>query len=347
MNKAGAWLEAVPAHAVASTTADQVVAVLTGAGVSLWRETLPALPSAKLQKILPGLMEDRLAGPASAMHFALMGTSADGSQLVAAVDRSVMDNAAATLAALGHAAARLVPDFMLLSESEGAQVLKGPDGLCRVRLPDGTGFTAEESLTESMLESASEVVVSPESWHATLARAAATPITLKQGRYAGRADMVTALLWFRRAGLIALAGLILWAVTVSFETTRLNREADAAYTEAEALFRASFPDVRRVANMRAQARQEVMKLRQLSGGEFLKLSTLLFEQSNTLEGVLLEGLRFDNARGELAATLSFASFADGETFKNGLSASGVMVTEGGSRQEGARVVTDLTLRSAS
>jgi general secretion pathway protein L len=154
-------------------------------------------------------------------------------------------------------------------------------------------------------------------------------------------------LWFRGAGLIFLVASGFWMAGTLMETDKLGATTEAVYAETEALFRSSFPDVKRIANMRAQARQEVMKLRQQSGGEFLKLSGILFKETSLSDGTLMDGLRFDNARGELAVTLSFASYAEGEAFKKKLTAAGVDVTEGGSRQEGARVATDLVLRSAS
>ncbi|WP_262689887.1 type II secretion system protein GspL [Kordiimonas aestuarii] len=346
INKAGQWQKAVPVSDISSVGVEQAIAVLSGAGVAVWRESLPKLPQAKLQKIIPGMMEDRLADGSGNMHFAVWPLGEKNEQLVAAVAQDVMDRALATMRRLGVEPTSVVPDFMLLATGESAQVLTGPEGLCQVRLPDGTGFTAEESLAETMLVEAA-AQPSGTSWHHMLGAAVESSFNLQQGRYAGRTDITAWLLWFRRAGLLAVAALLLWVAMVSLETSRLQDEADATYAEAEALFRASFPDVKRIANLRAQARQEVMKLRQQSGGEFLKLSNLLFEQTSAQEGSLLEGLRFDNARGELAATISFTSFADGEAFKKSLTQNGVMVLEGGSRQEGARVVTDLTLRSPS
>lgn len=344
VSKAGDWLEAVPLERIGSVEADEVIAVLTGTGVTVWRESLPKLPAAKLARIVPGMMEDRLATPSADHHFAIW--PAGDASFVAVTKQSLMDSVFATLRAHGLEPTRIVPDFMLVDMGEATAAAIGLDGFVRVRQPDGTGFTAERALAEAMLPEGSAEGVDL-NWNSLLARAATTDFNLCQGRYAARADVMAFVLWFRRAGLILLAAFAVWIAATLMETSKLADSTEAVYAETEALFRSSFPDVKRIANMRAQARQEVMKLRQQSGGEFLKLSGILFKETSLSDGTLIDGLRFDNARGELAVTLSFASFAEGEAFKKKLTAAGVDVSEGGSRQEGARVVTDLVLRSAS
>jgi type II secretory pathway component PulL len=62
---------------------------------------------------------------------------------------------------------------------------------------------------------------------------------------------------------------------------------------------------------------------------------------------MLESLRYDAETGAVALSVSFASFADGEAFKQSLQGLGAQVVEGGSRQEGSRVFSELTVRRGS
>ncbi|WP_417461628.1 type II secretion system protein GspL [Kordiimonas sp.] len=342
----GRWLRDIDADTLASVKAERVVAVLCGTAVSSWSLTLPKLPIAKLLKIAPGLAEEKLARSAADTHFAVWPNEGD-TGVVAAVTDDYMKTALATLAALGVDAAVVAPDYMLLTREDQPVAVAPTDGCARVRMPMGEGFSVETELAVRMLGTAGITPISLKAWKEILGGAATTSFNLRQGKFAGRTDVGAMLFFFRRAVVISLMALSAYVGLQFYEASRDSGAADALYQETEALFKASFPDVKRIANMRAQARQEVMKLRQQSGGEFLKLSDLLFAEANSAQGSLLEGLRFDNARGEMAVTISFASFADGEAFKKRLSARGIQVSEGGSRQEGARVVTDLTLRSVS
>ena len=349
-SKSGQWLGEVSPAKLSEAAADQVVAILPGTGISCWRLALPDMPAAKQLKILPGLMEDRLANAVGDRHYAILQRRAGDDAIVAVVDAALMEAALATLRAAGLDPAAIVPDFGLIDSAETAIVLTGPDGLVRARLADGTGFTLEAELAATVLGDASDAArqsLDVAGWQSLLAQAGIVDANLRQGRYAGRTDMMAALLWFRRAGILSVMAMAAWAGLVALEARDFEKRADIVQADAEALFRASFPDIRRIANLPAQTRQEIAKLRQQSGGEFLKLSQILFQQIEGMEDVLLEGLRFDNADGDLAATLSFASFADGEAFKRQLTDLGVRISEGGSRQEGNRVITDLVIRSAS
>ncbi len=342
----GQWLRDISGDEIAGLKAERVVAVVCGTAVSSWSMPLPKLPTAKLLKIVPGLADEKLARSSADNHFAVWPGEGEEA-LIAAVSNDYMQAVLSTLEGLGLDAVCIVPDYMLLPREEQVVAVKAPDGLVRARLSSGAGFTVEADLAAHMLGGAEAAAISFSGWKAVLARAADTSFNLRQGAFAGRTDLGALLFFFRRAAMLTLLAFSVYVGLQYYQTARDSAAASALYTETEALFKTSFPEVSRIANMRAQARQEVLKHRQKSGGEFLKLSDLLFTEANGAEGTLIEGLRFDNARGELAVSISFASFADGEAFKKSLSRQGVQVSEGGSRQEGARIVTDLTLRSLS
>lgn len=342
----GRWLRDVDAGAFAGVKAERVAVVLCGTAVSSWSLAVPKLPISKLLKIVPGLAEEKLARSMADTHFAVWPREGEAA-IVAATNDDHLKTTLATLTALGVEADVIVPDYMLLPCEEQPVTVACDDMFARVRLPSGEGFSVEAELALQMLDAKGFTPIDAGAWKEILGRAATTGFNLRQGRFAGRTDVGAMLFFFRRAAAVGLMALGAYLGMQFYETARDSRAADQLYQETETLFKASFPDVKRIANMRAQARREVLKLRQQSGGEFLKLSELLFAEANSAQASLLEGLRFDNARGEMAVTISFASFADGEAFKKRLSARGIQVSEGGSRQEGARVVTDLTLRSVS
>ncbi len=128
---------------------------------------------------------------------------------------------------------------------------------------------------------------------------------LRQGAHASHNEQRE--LWRRWRPVAALAAIV---VVLQFglnlwELQRLDSRAQALQAETEELFRATFPDVQRIVDMRVQARREMNRLRQ--GGEdgdagFLWLMEQLARAMDAADDVRLGSLSYQAGRLELQLT---------------------------------------------
>jgi type II secretion system protein L len=278
----GAWLRDIAPDALSAEAGKEAVAVLDGAVVVLHRLQLPGFAAGKLLKILPGLMDERLAVTDGERHFALFDAPAaapeegedapaalPGDRLVAVTDAQALKSLLAHLRGLGLTPKAVVPDHMRLPvPARGMEAMQAGGRVC-ARRADGTGFTTEEATAALMLAPGTTVgQPGEEGWKRTLARAAEAETSLMQGAFAPRGNMAAGLVWFRRAAVLAAASVLLWAGGALYEAADNNSRADAYYAQAESAFRAALPDVPRIVNMEAQMRRAVLASRQQEGGEF-------------------------------------------------------------------------------
>lgn len=285
-------------------------------------------------------LEEALAADPADLHFAL-GAAGEAKRLVVVASHAAMKSWTAQLAALGVKADLLLPDFLAIS--------KGPishDGLVLAKTAEG-GFAAEASLAALVLDesqagiparSATEFL---QDTYATLLLSA--PVNLLQGAYAPKRDWGATFRPWRRAGALA-AGVVLAVVaSLAIEGLRLDRQAEAATARAEAVFRAALPEVKRVVNPRAQMRAHLQGAN-LTGGGFLALSEIVVGAVAAVPDSEITTLRFEAKRGEVAATFSLPSFEAVERVKAELAGRGGQVQEGGARQDGARILADVTVK---
>ena len=285
-------------------------------------------------------LEDALAADPADLHFAL-GAAGEAKRLVAVASHAAMTSWTARLATLGVKADLLLPDFLAISKGPVAH-----DGLVLARTAEG-GFAAEAALAALVLDDPQmKVPARPaaeflQDAYVTLLQAA--PVNLLQGAYASKRDWGVALRPWRRAGALA-AGVVLAVVaSLAIEGFRLNRQAEAATARAEAVFRAALPDVKRVVNPRAQMRAYLQGAN-LTGGGFIALSEVVVGAVSTVPDAEITTLRFDAKRGEIATTFSLPSFEAVERVKAELTGRGGQVQEGGARQDGARILADVTVK---
>jgi general secretion pathway protein L len=321
--------------------ADRVWGIIPGADVLARRVELPVPSVTQALQSLPFLLEDDLAVDREDLHFAL-GDFTDGQWLAAALARDVMD--AWAKARTFHA---LVPDFLALGD--GAPAIFAHDGNAIVTLADG-GFAIEwDSLAHVVppgLDAQRHQTLSTQDFleRAYQRLSSALPLSLLQGDYAPRRTWpVLSPLW-RRAAIMAGVALALGISVSVADGLRLNHEAAQATARAESVFRQAFPDVTRVVNARAQMKAKLAELRSGSSFTFLQLAGLLADGVAAAPGVEIDAMRFDGARGELAASLSLGSFEQIEAVKAAVAGKGGRIDEGSARQSGARIAADVVVR---
>lgn len=344
----GQWLRSIAINDLDMEAGKEAVIVLDGSLVVVIRVAVPDFPDVKLLKILPGLMDVTLGQAKDIPHFAVL-TERDasaGDRLVATIEPGVLQSVISKIESLGLIVRAVMPDYMLLSiEDQADEAVMTPEGRMLARRADATGFAAEADLGRYMLPADSRAVeMSSSDWQQRLAKAVLSPATLLQGSFGPHADISAWLVWFRRAAVLALVAFLLWAGGAYFSAGRNFEQADRLHAATEDQFRTALPDVSRIVNMEAQMRRAILRLREQDGSEFLVLSSLAAEAVAGQDVTMLESMRFDTDAGTLAVSISFASYADGEQFKATLQKLGLVVTEGNSRAEGNRVLSELTIR---
>ena len=325
----------------AEMAADRCWVLVAGTDATAHAVDLPAEATERqLAAAAAFALEDALATDPAALHFAL-GAPAQEKRLTVVASHAAMAGWNARLSALGIKADLLLPDYLAVA---GDPVIH--DGLLLMKTPHG-GFAAEADLAAIVLEGAPQPVatVSPAAFlaQAYAALLQGAPVNLLQGRYAPRRDWAALMRPWRRAAGLA-AGIAL-AVVVGFgvEGVRLNRQAEAANARAEAVFRAALPQVKRVVNPRAQMRAH-LQAASVMGGGFLTLSEIVVGGTSAVTDAEITTLRFDAKRGEIAATFSLPSFEAVERVKTEMAGRGALVQEGGARQDGVRILADMTVR---
>lgn len=320
-----------------------IVAILDGRVVACHNVQLPQVDDAKALKILPAVIDDKLAMSGEKQHIALLDErdEDESDRLVGVVAFDAMSQLRGLFAQLGLTVTSAIPDYMVLPVAADHEHTCELEGRTLVRRMDRSGYTIDAGDAEWMQ---SEVGQKSVNWQEMLA--AANPImpNLLQGVFAPRTDLRTTFLWWRRASILVTLLFILAVVSMWYGASENIRRADAAYAAAEQAFREALPDEPRIINMDAQLRRAIGSRGQQGGGEFFALSNVVMQVVNNNEQTLLETLRYEQSDGELALDVSFSSFAESSSFKRELEQAGMAVTEGSSRQEGGRVLSEIRVR---
>lgn len=343
----GNWLADISMDAIAHEIqgAASVTGILPGTSVSSQLLDVPELSAAKLQKVLPGLMADYVSTNAQALHFAIGGKPVDGQAVVYAVDQKVMESLLTCNGALGVHLTKLLPDYSLLDADQSLAVCEGPDTLVRLKRNDGSGFTLEKETAMQLDSNIADdcKTLDGASWNTLLGRAPFVNETLLTGAYAQRADIWGILVYMRRLAIFTAVASLVWLGASVYDAVSHQQQARELEEEAVELFRQAFPDVKRVVNMEAQARSGLRELEGQGGSLFLQQSSALFSVIEKQSGVYVETIRFDSNRQEFSATISFGSYRESEQFRREMQAADLTFTEGSSRQDQARILTDIVL----
>ena len=349
-----AALEPLPPH-------DHLTVVLPGEACATRRLRLP-VPDRQAEGAARLALEDALAEPAETFDLAWTPADADGHRLVTAVPRGF---AADWLRHLGEAG--LDPDALVIDHATLAA--QGHDGVVlRERgrlvasLPEG-GITADENFAAPLLpdligaasilsvrigpggdklDTESLVLADERALGAFVLQGLAhhRPPNLRRGPLARRRKMGERLRSWRLAGGLMAACLGLWVITDVVEGLRYGRAADGLRAEAEAEFRAAFPEAR-VIDLRRQAARRAAAG---PGGQFLPLAAALTQAMREAGGqVELTGLTYGDGR--LTAELRYRDFAALDALSRRLQGMGVRTREGANarRDEQGALVDQLVL----
>ena len=346
--------------------------------------TAARIPSRQRQQVLQALpyaLEDRLIDDVETLHFAIGPRDADGLIPTAVVDRACMDDWLARLHAARIEPSLMTPDVLALPlPANGQWSLCLDDGLALFRTGPHAGFVCDR---QNLAEVLAAVAEDERPTELLLHRCAddamneglppqavpiefvdhdgpllallgeglrTTPaIDLLQGGYSRNRQLEE--LWRQARPAIVLATLLLVVVFAGrlVEAHRLDQERQRLATAVEALYRATFPEDKRIVNLRAQAERHLATLRKSTGADggpdFFTLMDRAAPILARTPGLTIQRLTFRN--GVLSLRLTLPSLAAVETLKNRLGqaeATAVRILSATSNK--GRVTTSLELREA-
>ncbi len=340
-----AWHEAVHENDLAALCQNKtVVMVIDGRFAALHQVLMPDLDDAKLLKILPGLMEEKIATGAQKNQFALVGkyNAESGSRSVCVIEKMTLSKILDQASQLGVQPDFVMPDFVLLEPpEEGYRAVLLRDRYV-VRQAGGGGFSGEQNMVEMI---AGEAIVgeniTPTEWLVLAAQAANLGGNFLQGDYARKSNWIAGLVLWKRASYLTVFAAILFAALSYYSASENYRKAENLYAESESLFRAALPDEPRIVNIEAQLRRAALAQQQKDGGEFFALVAVVVQAVEAEPTASLESVRYAQNDSELLLNVSFLSFAETANFNAFLVQAGMRVTEGSSRQESGRVNAEL------
>ncbi|MEP1144032.1 MAG: type II secretion system protein GspL [Henriciella sp.] len=173
-------------------------------------------------------------------------------------------------------------------------------------------------------------------------------IDLRQAQFAPRRSLeLEGLAHWKLAGALAAVTAIAWFGTVLMETGAMNQRSTELGALSTEFARVGWPEL-------GGDVQQVLALTQstrLSNAQtfpsLLDVSAVLYDALAQVEDSELRTIRYDRLRGQMTATVAFKNFADVDRLTAIVNTSGLQARSGDSRQSGSRVISDLTLESAS
>lgn len=282
----------------------RVVALVPGTAVTLHHVQVPARSASEIRMAVPFALEEQLAGKIEGLHFAIGPKAADGTVPVAVMNGDAMRAFLKPLQEAGISPDAVVPEPLALPWTDGTRSVLIEHGNAVVRTAITGGFAIEAELLPSVLQRIGDAQAPVRLWYdpesvsaAEVAKIAAgigkpteqqvlppvlaavfaqalhsqpCKIDLLQGEY--RAQRRGGLRRFLPAMVVALAALLVHLGWSGWDLYTLKRENADLDRQSEELFRKTFPEVKRVVNMDAQADQAIAALRGGSGaGDFLDL----------------------------------------------------------------------------
>jgi general secretion pathway protein L len=320
----------------------RVVALAPAESVGLHVETLPVRRLTELRQAVPFALEDRLAQPVEALHFAL--GAREGQRIdIAVVARDRLRAWIDHVASTGLHADLLVVDAHLLPRAAGSVhvarmadrvLVSAPDQIFAVpfadwpqwrsRLPSLSLLALGPDARFRPIEDATIPAVDRTTLLRLLPSRIAQAPDLLQGEFAPRQrDAGRRRLW-RWAAVLAVAALLLAFLDAAVGVWTQARQRDRLRTEMADVFRQALPEARMTADPAAQLAAEVQRA---DGGNRSgsALSLLLRAAPVLMQGSRYRLRAFDYRNGSLELEVTTDDVAGLDALRESLATNGLMV----------------------
>ena len=352
-----------------------MVLIIPGEQALMTTVELPIRQASKLLKAVPYALEESLAADVDDLHFALGHREGDKSEVVA-VDIALMNDWTVELGELGVTPKMIIPDVLALPWHEEEWSILIDDARAMVRTGHASGFVTETVNLSAMIEAQLSNGIAPtivRLWNCSGEKTAlqwpaastadAPPIkqydcrggalavlaqgwdprkslNLLQGSYHQQADALKLLKPWRLAAALVGVWLIVGFGHNWLQQSQLKAQQAALKTQAEKIYRSTFPQAKRIVNPRVQMEQ---KLKALKGGSttaennFLQLLALSSRVINQQSKIKLDKVGYKN--GELSLDVVGPSLSQLDSLKQKLAATSGLTAELKSADSGANQAT--------
>ena len=173
-------------------------------------------------------------------------------------------------------------------------------------------------------------------------------VRLRQGKFEARRPVdLEGFGHWKFAGILAAAASVGWFASVLLETYAMNTRVDQLNALAQDFARTGWPELNGdVQGVLAQTRNSSSNVSETFIG-LLDGSAALYDAIGQIDGSEIRTIRYDRARRQMTATVSFQNFGDVDRLTAILNTGGLAARSGDARQSGSRVIGDLTLEPAS
>jgi len=315
----------------ANDAAKEIVVVLSGQNVRVYPHELP--PTSKRDRLRAAgfSLEDKIAVPLDDIHIAM------SDDRIAVMDRAQLTSQLGDLREAGFSPSKAVADFEALSDITGDIEVLG-----RIVTTGALGHAMDASWSENKAEKVSDAdiiaAIAAKLEQGEMLNLLQNGFSPKSGfnidarKFAGFGAMAACL------GITALVLQSVEARALRMQAAELKTQTAQIYTEATGQAAPANP---------ALAATRALK----SGGKdnltFLRLSQTLFNGVDTIEGLSVEQLRFQEAREELQLRIIYPSFESASEFEAAIRSAGGQLTTGGVREQSGQFVGEATLRGGT
>lgn len=346
-------------HANATVSGGAPLVLCSAEDVALFAVALPLRAHRQRVSAAPFAIEEALAEPLTQVHVALGPVLADGSYLVAAVNRGVMETWGEAMAQTGLRRARLLPDVLTVPvpQESGTWCVLLQDTRALVRRGDGTGFAVPSDVFPMLWQGSGSPTLqvygtAPASWPlaASLgavpegsAKAVPRGFDLRQGAFAHDDRGGKRL---RAAALVAAAGLALHTGITAYDTRALQGIA----ADREAMVRARLAELSPGATPTADPARTLARLAQPVGpmrqGAFLPLLSRASAALAPLEArISFDTLVFSDDADLLALGVRADDIATLQAAETALIAAGLSATSGPTTTAGGSATARIEVRA--
>ena len=314
----------------ANNSAKEVIAVLPGQSVRIYSHELPATSKRDRLRAAGFSIEDKIAVPLDSVHIAL------SDDRIAVIDKAELAAYLAQLKEVGLLPIKAIADFEALADIDGAATL-----LDRVVMTGPMGHAMDGAWADEGRPYPDETILS--AIGAQLEQN--NTLNILQNGFLPKSSFNFG--WRKLvpigglAACLGIAALVLHGLearALKLQTADLKTQMSEIYTQATGQAAPSNP---------ALAATRAMK----SGGKdnlaFLRLSQILFNGVEQIEGLSVEQLRFLDTKNELQLRLTYPSFESAGQLESAIRAAGGQLTTGGVREQSGQFVGEATLRGGA
>jgi|GEM_PF-2310164 len=248
--------------------------------VTLMSQFVPGKRKQDWMTALPYSLEESLAEPVESLHFVALNRDSAGLVSVAIISKTRMQHWVEQLQMMGLGQVQLVADcFQLPTEQSSAQPndedatpvwsVFNEAQRCLVRTGPFSGFAGSPDWYQQLLQLQTQLqgeiqtqsitALSATCQSGTVNRNPCQLFNLRTGIYQPRSQQAGLLsLWLWPSALLGVL-MVVYLLGLGVQTQKITMQAQAYQDQTEALFKQRFPDVKRIINIRTQAKTAFQK----------------------------------------------------------------------------------------